>query len=81
MGYIKKEGVKESDVDSLDLGTYQFAITCCVYEVGDDFELYGYKWVDIEEWKKDLDDVGKIMSKCLEKDSDELVDELEKLKL
>ena len=76
VGYIKK-----IEVDSLDLETYRFAVTCCVCEVDDDFEADGYTWVEIKEWKKELDGVSKIMIKCLEDGSDELVDELEKLKL
>ena len=81
VGYIKKGEIEKSEVDSLDLGTYRFAVTCCVYEVDDDFEADGYKWVEIKEWKKELDGVGKIMSKCLGDEGDKLVDELEKLKL
>ena len=80
-GTSKKVKLRKSEVDSLDLGTYRFAVTCCVYEVDDDFEADGYKWVEIKEWKKELDGVSKIMIKCLEDGSDELVDELEKLKL
>ena len=68
-------------VDNLDLGTYKYAVTCCIYELDDKFEMNGRKWVNINDWRKNLDGIGKIVNGFLKKDDEDLAQEMEKMKI
>lgn len=82
VGYIRKD--KQSKIDSsefMDLGTYEYAVTCCVYEVDDSIDISGREWVSTREWKKKTDGVGNIVSRFLKDDDDDLITQMENMKI
>lgn len=82
VGFVKKQNAEMVDsVDNLDLGTYKYAVTCCIYELDDKFEMNGRKWVNINDWRKNLDGIGKIVNGFLKKDDEDLAQEMEKMKI
>lgn len=82
VGYVRKNKDSKSDgLEFMDLGTYEYAVNCCVYEVDDSLEMKGRKWVSVSEWKKKTTGVGNIVKRFLEHDEDELIAQLENMEI
>lgn len=82
VGYVRKDkNSKSKKLDFMDLGTYKYAVTCCVYEVDESIEMKGRKWVSIEKWKKNTTGVGNIVKKFIEDDDEDLIAQMQNMEI